>query len=274
MARSDHRRRRTLGLGAALALSTLACEGDPAAAARAASIVRAATPAAAAPSRAAARGAQPDGAVASSAARKPAGDAQRVESQQAAVASGDERTDAAGVAAAVVTDPDRRDGASPDAGDSAPDREDDEPARHDGDLPGASGDDAGTAQFMAAMARTISDLEYNAAAGLPEPPQQNVLPPPPAWKPPANADDNAKPLIQDVLPGQGAATGGERVTIRGKNLQPSAVLFGLSPARILGVAEDAVTVLSPPAGAGPVSIVVTNPDGNYAISATPFRYYR
>jgi hypothetical protein len=89
------------------------------------------------------------------------------------------------------------------------------------------------------------------------------------------AEANATPAIDDVWPDKGPSSGGERVVIRGKNLQPLQVIFGLTPARIVAATEDALTVEAPGAAdAGQVAIVVTNRDGNYAIAAGAFQYYR
>lgn len=116
-----------------------------------------------------------------------------------------------------------------------------------------------------------SDLEYN--AGFPEPDQQPVAPAPPTWSPPADEGAQAGPAIEAVTPDRGPAGGGVQVTIRGKNLdRVSQVLFGVTPAEILGATADAVTVSSPAAGAGPVAIAVTTRDGGYAIAAMPFRF--
>ncbi len=50
-------------------------------------------------------------------------------------------------------------------------------------------------------------------------------------------------------------------------------LFGLAPARIIDAAEDTLTVAVPTAGAGELTIVVTNRDGNHAVAGGVFRYY-
>jgi hypothetical protein len=135
------------------------------------------------------------------------------------------------------------------------------------------GDDAPhTYALTPAQARAI-DLEFS--PGLPEPPQDEVRPAPRPWTPEPSAESaSAKPVIEDVWPDKAPASGGEKVVIRGKNLQAAQVVFGLTPAHILGAAEDAVMVAAPPAGAGQVAIVVTNRDGSYAIAGGAFSYYR
>jgi hypothetical protein len=87
------------------------------------------------------------------------------------------------------------------------------------------------------------------------------------------------PVIEDVWPTKGPATGGDRVEIRGRNLRPSLVLFGSVPATVLGVRDEGgtvtVTLQAPPAraGAARVYVVVTNPDGQYAVAGERFEYY-
>jgi len=122
------------------------------------------------------------------------------------------------------------------------------------------------------MKRLVLDLEFN--AGLPEPPQQNVVQPPAPWRPDPGADGRAPPVIEEVEPRAGPASGGARVTIRGRNLRVSQVMFGLAPARIVSAGPNAVTVEAPPAGAGAVAIAVTNDDGSYAVAAAMFTYSR
>jgi IPT/TIG domain len=99
------------------------------------------------------------------------------------------------------------------------------------------------------------------------------------WKmtPPPNPDPSARPAIDDVWPNKGPESGGQRVQIRGRNLQPVLVLFGRSPAQILGVSEsdgDVVLTLVAPPRTGPaqVWIVVANSDGSNAVGQ--FEYYR
>lgn len=99
------------------------------------------------------------------------------------------------------------------------------------------------------------------------------------WRlpPSPNPDPSARPAIDDLWPRNGPESGGQRVQIRGRNLQPVLVLFGRSPARILAVDESdgnvVLTLLAPPrTGPAQVAIVVTNSDGSSAIAQ--FEYYR
>jgi hypothetical protein len=158
------------------------------------------------------------------------------------------------------------------------------PARNGGDAGGdgdaAAGGEEGvdtsrdSAVQSAAGEPSAPDLEFT--ADLPEPPQQSVAPAARTWAPPPDAEESAKPVIEDVWPDKGPASGGERVVIRGRNLKPAQVVFGLAPARIVGVSEaqDALTVEAPAGSAGPAAVVVTNADGNYALSGGTFEYYR
>jgi hypothetical protein len=97
--------------------------------------------------------------------------------------------------------------------------------------------------------------------------------------PPPDADPAPTPVIDDVYPSKGRASGGDRVQIRGKNLQAYLVLFGSVPARILDAREVdgamTLTVAAPPARAGPaqVYLVVTNRDGRYAVASDRFQYF-
>ena len=120
------------------------------------------------------------------------------------------------------------------------------------------------------MKRFVLDLEFN--AGLPAPPQQNVVQPPAPWRPDPGAEGRPPPIIEEVEPRVGPASGGARVTIRGRNLRASQVMFGLAPARIIRAGPNAVTVEAPPASAGPVLIAVTNEDGSYAVAPAAFTY--
>ena len=115
------------------------------------------------------------------------------------------------------------------------------------------------------------DLEFT--EGLVEPPQGSVVQPQAPWAPDPKVAETPKPVIEDVWPDKGAASGGAEVVIRGKNLQPAQILFGLAPARIIRETPESVTVAVPPSGAGHVGVVVTNRDGNYAIAGGSFNYY-
>jgi hypothetical protein len=64
------------------------------------------------------------------------------------------------------------------------------------------------------------------------------------------------------------------VVIKGRNLRPAQVLFGMAPGRIVETSGEAVRVAAPESGAGEVPIVLTNADGAYAVATHAFRYYR
>ena len=129
---------------------------------------------------------------------------------------------------------------------------------------------AAAKELADSMKRFVMSLEFN--AGLPEPPQGVVIRPPAPWRPDPAAEGRPPPVIEDVDPRVGPASGGTRVTIRGRNLRASQVMFGLAPAPIVIASPEAVTVLAPEAGAGPVTIAVTNDDGSYALAGVPFTY--
>jgi IPT/TIG domain len=116
-----------------------------------------------------------------------------------------------------------------------------------------------------------TDLEYT--AGLPEPPQGQVVPAPAPWRPSEDAEANPKPVIDDVWPNKAPSSGGEQVMIRGKNLRTLQVVFGTVPAQIVSESQEAVTVAVPAGGAGEVAIVLTNRDGGYSVAAGAFSYY-
>ena len=152
---------------------------------------------------------------------------------------------------------------------------------------------------VAPEAARAVDLEFS--AGLPEPTQEQVVAPPPAWKPAAAApaasaeeaaqvEAAAAPVIEDVWPDKVPAAGSDdarkhggggqengtdvEVVIKCSHLDASQVVFGLVPARILKVAADSLTVAAPVVGVSEVVIVVTNRDGSFAIAKQAFRYYR
>ena len=129
---------------------------------------------------------------------------------------------------------------------------------------------AAEVQFHQAMRRVVRDLEFN--EGLPEPPQQAVAPAPPTWTPDPVAEQETPPVIDGVWPASAPAAGGIRVTIRGRFLHPVQVMFGQAPARIVAATPEAVTVLAPPARAGPVAIALTNQDGNFTVASAGFTY--
>lgn len=80
------------------------------------------------------------------------------------------------------------------------------------------------------------------------------------------------PSILSLTPAVGSSAGGNSIVITGANFQVGAtVLFGVTPATVTNVTPTAITVTSP-AGAGTVSVTVTNPDGQLATLAAAFTY--
>jgi hypothetical protein len=139
--------------------------------------------------------------------------------------------------------------------------------------PGAAGEEPdATREIMKAMEKLVSDLEYNSNRGLKEPPQQVVGPYPDPWRPPAEAAALPAPVIDQVTPARASTRGGTKVTLRGKNLRTPEVMFGASPASVVGGSDTEVTVVAPPSPAGPVTIAVTNADGTYALVGSRFTY--
>ncbi|HET9555235.1 MAG TPA: IPT/TIG domain-containing protein [Anaeromyxobacteraceae bacterium] len=132
-----------------------------------------------------------------------------------------------------------------------------------------------SARLVVGMQKLARDLEYNANAGLPEPPQQAVVAAPEPWRPEQGVDDRQGPVIDGLSPRGAPAAGGAQVTIRGRNLRPAQVMFGGAPARVVRVTGEAVVVVVAPRGApGPVTVAVTNDDGTFALSPEPCTYGR
>lgn len=151
------------------------------------------------------------------------------------------------------------------AGDGSPDwleQDDEAPADEAARLAAAA-----TAE---GLRRLVRDLEYNREFA--EPPQQTVLASPAPWRPAARSEPSAAPVIEVLDPGSGAVAGGARVTIRGRSLRPGQVMFGAAPAQIVSASPAAVTVVTPRGAAGPVPVAVTNDDGSFALSPSPFTY--
>lgn len=131
-------------------------------------------------------------------------------------------------------------------------------------------DDSGEARHLAErMAKLVRDLEYT--PGLPEPVQQAVRPQPEPWRSDPGRE-GPSPIVEEVTPHRIRTTGGDRVTIRGKNLRVVQVMFGAAPGRLLEASGNEVAVEAPPSEAGPVTIAVTNDDGTWAIAAAPIDY--
>ncbi len=127
-------------------------------------------------------------------------------------------------------------------------------------------------ELAASMAKLVSDLEWNANRGLPEPPQQVVAPMPEPWRPPKDAAGAPEPIIEQVVPARASGKGGARVTIKGRHLRVADVMFGASPASIVSRGEREVVVIAPPSPPGPTAIALTNTDGTFAIAGSGFTY--
>jgi hypothetical protein len=122
------------------------------------------------------------------------------------------------------------------------------------------------------LRKLARDLEYNASAGLREPPQQTVIAPPAPWRPPVAAASAPAPVIEALEPASAPVAGGERVVIRGQFLRPAQVMFGSAPAQVLTASAGSVAVVAPRGAAGRVTVAVTNDDGTFAVAAQPFTY--
>lgn len=118
------------------------------------------------------------------------------------------------------------------------------------------------------MLRFLSDLEYS--PGLAEPPQQVIAQVPPPWTPAPALAGLPEPVIDEISPR--AAAVGAHVSIRGRHLRVSQVMFGERPAEVVSDGDDHVTVLAPAGGHGVVSVGVTNVDGTYAVADDAFTY--
>lgn len=118
--------------------------------------------------------------------------------------------------------------------------------------------------------RPAVDLEWNTE--FPEPPQTPALEAPPPWRPDPEAESRPKPEVEALSPPEAAPQGGTQVVLRGRNLSSPTVMFGMSPAKVLTATAEAVTVVVPAGRPGPVDVVLTNGDGNYAIASAGFRY--
>lgn len=76
------------------------------------------------------------------------------------------------------------------------------------------------------------------------------------------------PVVTDVMPSFGPASGGNTVTITGANFVVGAttVKFGSNPATNVVVQSTTVLTVTAPAGSGTVDVTVTTPEGTSAIS--------
>ncbi|WP_102273795.1 IPT/TIG domain-containing protein [Cytobacillus massiliigabonensis] len=83
---------------------------------------------------------------------------------------------------------------------------------------------------------------------------------------------NPKPVISAINPEKGLTTGGEEVTITGKNFLPGAkVYFGQNQATVLSESPDKLIVKTPIGAQGAVDVKVVNSDNQFAIGS--FMYY-
>ncbi|RIK40061.1 MAG: hypothetical protein DCC58_14445 [Chloroflexi bacterium] len=81
------------------------------------------------------------------------------------------------------------------------------------------------------------------------------------------------PSISGVSPSSGPTTGGTQVNINGANFQPGATArFGDVQLTVVSSTSSRITVTTPPADAGLVDVIVTNPDGGQAIRSGGYRY--
>lgn len=89
-----------------------------------------------------------------------------------------------------------------------------------------------------------------------------------AANPPHDGFAYVSPIVNQVIPNHGPATGGTSVRIIGHNLKgATAVDFGPTPATSFSVVSDAIVDAVSPAGTGTVNVRVTTPSGESAIRA-------
>ncbi len=139
-----------------------------------------------------------------------------------------------------------------------------------GGVPGAGADPGGQGEelerIMEGMRKLARDLEYT--PGLREPLQQTVQPSPEPWRR-DETREGPPPVVLSVTPERIRAAGGDRVTIRGRNLRVVGVMFGSAPGRLLAAGDEVVTVEAPPSPPGPVPVAITNEDGTWTIAPAP-----
>ncbi len=83
----------------------------------------------------------------------------------------------------------------------------------------------------------------------------------------APARGGVRPEVARLSPSSGGS--GTQIVIEGANFARPQVLFGSSPAQVVNATGSAVTVVVPD-GKGTVSVVVTNPDGTYAVAGNAY----
>ncbi len=87
------------------------------------------------------------------------------------------------------------------------------------------------------------------------------------------AEPVSEPTIMAVTPGSGPTTGNTTVTIGGAAFMAGAtVRFGALPATVLATSATTLSVRTPAAAAGLVSLTVTNPDGGSVTMGSAFMY--
>lgn len=145
----------------------------------------------------------------------------------------------------------------------------DSPAAPQREPAGSDADSDAATHLAERMAKLVRDLEYT--PGLPEPVQQTVQPQPEPWR--ADPErEGPSPVVEGVSPPRIGTAGGDRVTIRGRNLRVVQVMFGSAPGKLLGASGNEVAVEAPPSPPGPVTIAVTNDDGTWALAPEPIAY--
>ncbi|MCH1625067.1 IPT/TIG domain-containing protein [Ferdinandcohnia quinoae] len=83
---------------------------------------------------------------------------------------------------------------------------------------------------------------------------------------------NPKPIISTINPEKGLTTGGETVSITGKNFLPGAkVYFGSNQATVVSETANEIVVSTPVGAQGTVEVKVVNTDGQFALGT--FQYY-
>jgi IPT/TIG domain-containing protein len=81
------------------------------------------------------------------------------------------------------------------------------------------------------------------------------------------------PRLAGLSPTSGPAAGGTTVALAGAGFQPGAVAsFGGAPAAVVSASSSELVVRSPPHAAGPVEVVLVNPDGRLAALPGGFTY--
>jgi hypothetical protein len=82
-----------------------------------------------------------------------------------------------------------------------------------------------------------------------------------------------KPQLAQVSPRSGPAEGGNEVLITGSGFANAQVMFGGHVARVTSQSSNAITVIAPEGLAGaPVTVVVTNRDGSYAVAGAAYTH--